>query len=387
MDNFQWNIPTNLLFGKNQIDNLPSAIEGLGKRLLFVYGGGSIKKIGIYDKVKSLLSDYEITELSDIQPNPEIESVREGVRLCRANNIDAIVACGGGSVIDAAKVIAVSVSYDGDPWDIMENQRLIKDGLPIVTILTLAASGSEMARSAVISNNLFHRKLAIGAIPFYPRVSICDPTYLYTLPQKQTSAGIADIFSHAMEMYFNETMGAYLSDRIAEAIMITCVHYGLILMEEPENYEARANIMWAGTQAANGTIRWGRGKVVFPCHGIEHELGAYYDITHGDGLAILMPNWMKYTLNDDTLPQYSAFARNVWNIIENDDRCAAEKGIEAFEGFLKSLYLPSSLSEVGIETEDLFEEMAGNAVVNGGLSNAFVKLDKEDVLHILRMSM
>ncbi len=389
MYNFQWNIPTNLLFGKDQINNLPNAMLNAGidkkKKLLLVYGGGSIKKTGLYDKLKTILSDYEMYELSGVQPNPEIESVRNGVKICREKHIDVIIACGGGSVIDAAKLIAVSVDYKGDPWEIMENQRLIKTALPIIAILTMAASGSEMDRGAVISNNSLNRKLAIGSTLFYPVISICDPTYLYSLSQKQTVAGIADIFSHAMEVYFNDTMGAYLSDRIAEAIMKTCIYCGQVLIKDSQNYEARANMMWTSTQAMNGILRWGRGRVVLPCHGIEHELGAYYNITHGDGLAILMPKWMRYTLNNVTLSQYSTFARNVWDINENDDIIAAEKGIEAFENFLLSLNLPLRLSDVGIENDDLFNVMAENAVINGELSNANVKLNKDDVLNILNM--
>ena len=305
MDNFRFGAPTEMLFGKGQISNLPEVLKRYGRNVLLAYGGGSIKKNGIYDKVQELLKDFNIVELSGIEPNPRIETVRRGVDLCRENNIDVILAVGGGSTIDCSKVVAAGYYYEGDTWDIVLDSSKITNALPIVAVLTLAATGSEMNKGAVISKMDTNEKLGTGAICMAPKTSILDPEYLYTLPAIQTAAGTADIMSHVFENYFKKTKDAYVQDKMSEGLLETCIKYCPIALKDPTNYEARANLMWASSMALNGLT--GSGKVgAWSCHPMEHELSAHYDITHGVGIAILTPSWMRYILNDETVDKFVA---------------------------------------------------------------------------------
>ena len=385
MNNFTYHVYTDVRFGKDQINTLPELIAPLGKKVLLVYGGGSIKKNGIYDKIQELLSDCEIYELSGIEPNPKIESVREGVKLCKEHDIEVVLAVGGGSVIDASKVIAAGAHYEGDAWDLVVDNRKISKVLPIVTVLTLAATGSEMNKNAVISNMETNEKLGTSSHYFKPVASICDPTYLFTLPAGQTAAGTADIMSHVFEQYFQKTETAYLTDRFAESILKTCIKYCPIALKQPDNYEARANLMWASTQALNGLTSAGKGGG-WTCHPIEHELSAFYDITHGVGLAIVTPRWMRYILSENTVEKFAEYARNVWDCKEEDNWKAANYGIDATEEFFRDCGIPMKLSEVGID-ETHFDAMAEDAVKFGGLQHAYVALNKQDVIEILKMSL
>ena len=347
-----------------------------------VYGGGSIKKNGLYDKVKELLSDYNIIELSGIEPNPKIEKVREGATLCKEHSIDVVLAVGGGSTIDSAKVIAAGAYYDGDPWDLVTDSNNIKKVLPIVTILTLAATGSEMNKNAVISNMATNEKLGTSSHYFKPQASICDPEYMYTLPAKQTAAGTADIMSHIFEQYFQKDSGAYISERFAESLLKACIKYCPMALKEPDNYEARANLMWASTQALNSLLTCGKGGG-WTCHPIEHELSAYYDITHGEGLAIISPRWMRYILSDETVDKFCEYGRNVWDITEEDKYACANMAIDATEQFFKDCGIPMTLGEVGIDDSKL-ELMAEDTIKYNNMSGAYVALNKEDILAILK---
>lgn len=288
MKNFDYNIPTRVHFGKGQISKLRGEVKNFGHNVLLVYGGNSIKRNGIYDQVMEQLNDSDINvfELSGIAPNPRIDSARDGVKLCKECKIDVILAVGGGSVIDCSKLIAAGAFYDGDPWDLVLKSSLIKEALPIISVLTLSATGSEMDGFAVISNMETNDKLGMGGEILKPRVSILDPEYTYTVPANQTAAGTADIMSHIIETYFHDVEGAYLQDRFAESLLKTCIEFGPIAVKEPENYDARANLMWASSHAINGMISYGT-DVGWSVHPMEHELSAYYDITHGVGLAIL----------------------------------------------------------------------------------------------------
>lgn len=384
MDNFIFNAYTKIYFGKGMIKNLPEAIEVHGKNVLLVYGGGSIKRNGIYDEVKTLLSECKIIELSGVDPNPRIETVREGVRLCKEHQIDVILAAGGGSVIDCAKVIGAGYYYDGDAWDLVVEPNKITEVLPIVTILTLAATGSEMNKNAVISNMAINEKLGTGSMNMIPQASILDPEYLYTLPAIQTAAGTADIMSHIFENYFKKEEDTFIQNKLAEGLLETCIKYCPIALKEPENYEARANLMWASTLALNGLV--GAGKPgSWTCHPIEHELSAFYDITHGIGLAIVTPRWMRHILNEQTVGKFVAYAKNVWHLPEMTDPFAyANSAIDATEEFFKNCGIPMTFSEIGIN-EEHFEVMAEKAVRIGGLGEAYVPLTKEDVISILNM--
>ena len=382
MNNFTFHIPTDIRFGKDQVECLPEELSKYGKKVLLVYGGGSIKRNGIYDKLLSLLSDFEVSELAGIEPNPKLSSVEKGATICKEKDIQVILAVGGGSTIDASKHIAAAACYDGKPWDLVKDRSLVKKALPVAVVLTICATGSEMNSGAVISNEATHEKLELNTPLLYPRLSICDPTYLYTLPAKQTAAGSVDILSHVMEQYFQPNDEAYITDVLSEAVMKTVIKYAKLAIDEPQNYEARSNLMWASTVGLNHLLTVGKGGA-WSVHPIEHVLSAYYDITHGVGLAILTPAWMEYVLSEKTMPRFARFAREVFGIEEADDKKAAVLGIKAVREFNKSLGMPDSLLEVGISDEK-FDEMAAEAVRTSNISTrAYVKLDAADVKKIL----
>ena len=390
MLNFTMSLPTEVYFGKDMIEGLKDYINKFGgTRVLLAYGGGSIKNNGVYDKIVTIFNDNGIffKELSGIKPNPRISSVREGVKIIRENSLDFILAAGGGSVIDACKGMAAGAVYDGDPWDFyLRKAKLEKTPLPTGVILTLAATGSETNWGSIVSDDETERKLPFRHESLRPKFAVLDPVYTYTVPAYHTAAGIVDIMAHVFEQYFSPTKSAYLSDRLAEAVMRTVIHYAPIVMEQPDNYEARANILWAGTLALNQLLTYGK-TTDWATHMIEHEVSAIYDISHGAGLAVLFPNWMKFTLDDDTLPKFLEYAQNVWNIDPesgNDFELAME-AIQRTSDFFKNLKMPSTLDEFKIDDSRL-DEMAEKAVVFGDLGS-FRKLGKDDVLEILKMSL
>lgn len=387
MKNFHYIIPTEILFGKGSIKGLPEAIKKFGNKVLLAYGGGSIKKIGLYHEVIKLLKEnnIEYVELSGIDPNPRITSVREGVKLCKEHNIDVVLPVGGGSTIDCAKVIAAGAKYEGDPWDIVLDASVAKEVLPIISILTLSATGSEMDGFAVISDMDSNNKIGTGSDLMRPKLSILDPEYTFSVPKNQTAAGTADIMSHIFEVYFSNTKEAFLQDRMAEALLKTCIKYGVIAYNDPENYEARANLMWASSLAINGLLTHGKAGA-WSVHPMEHELSAFYDITHGVGLAILTPHWMKYVLNENTLDKFVEFGVNVWDIDRNLDKHEiANKAIEMTADYFRQLEIPTTLREVGI-TEEKLEVMAKQAV-RFGLEYGYKPLTTEDVLNIYKAAL
>lgn len=384
MENFIFNAYTRIFFGKGMISHLPEAVKKHGHNVLLVYGGGSIKRNGIYDKTMELLNGCNIVELPGVEPNPRIETVRKGVDLCKEHGIEVVLAIGGGSTIDCAKVIAAGANYEGDAWDLVIHPEKIEKVLPIVTVLTLAATGSEMNKNAVISNMSTNEKLGTGSELMIPQASILDPEYLYTLPAIQTAAGTADIMSHIFENYFKVEEDTFIQNKFAEGLLETCIKYCKIAIENPTDYEARANLMWASSLALNGLIGAGKGGP-WVCHPMEHELSAFYDITHGVGLAILTPRWMRYILNDQTLGKFVEYAKNVWHLEEREDAFAlANEAIDKTEAFFREIGIPMTFTEIGIDTKH-FEEMAEKAVRIGNLKNSYVPLDKEDVMNIFNM--
>lgn len=381
MNNFRFYAPTDIRFGKGQAECLPEELGKYGKRILMVYGGGSIKRSGLYDKLRELLKDFEIFELPGIEPNPKITSVRKGVELCKKEQIDVILAVGGGSCIDASKNIACGAFYEGDPWDLVLDRTKITEALPLAVVLTICATGSEMNNGAVISNEETNEKLEMGADVLYPKLSICDPTYLYTLPPAQTAAGTADIMSHVLEQYFQPCDTAWLTDRLSEEVLKTCIRYCPAALKDPENYEARANLMWASTLGLNHLLTAGKGGA-WSCHPMEHQLSAFYGITHGVGLAILTPAWMRYVLCDRTVDRFALYARQVWDVELEDRYQAAEEGIRRTESFFREIGLPSTLTQVGIGREH-FQEMAERAVeVSGIATRSYYHLGAEDIVKI-----
>ncbi len=382
MQNFMYHIPTKVHFGRGEIGKLAEEIKAWGTRVLLVYGGGSIKRIGLYDRVVGILNENDIPfmELGGVDPNPRITSVEEGVKLCREHKLDVLLPVGGGSVIDCAKLIAAgTLSGSDDMWGIVTGKAAIGKVLPVITVLTLAATGSEMDTSAIITNLETQEKTGPSNPGMRPKVSIMDPEYTFTVSRKQTAAGTADIMSHALEVYFNNNKGAFLQSRFAEAVLKTCVAYGRRACENPEDYEARANLMWAGSWAINGLLTKG-SPVGWSVHAMEHELSAYYDIVHGVGLAVLIPHWLRHMLREDNVWKYVEYGVNVWGIEESlPDMEIAERAIEATGKYFRDMGLPETLRDVGVD-DSRFEVMAKRA--GAGLGKAFVVMDEGDVLEI-----
>lgn len=387
MENFILQLPTRIYFGKNQIENLGKAIRPYGNKVLIVTGKGSVKKYGIFDSVVDYLNKDGIKwfEYSGICPNPRLSSVTEGIKIARENNIDFILALGGGSVIDAVKAMAFGIYVEGDLWDYYLEDRRIEKALPIGTVLTLSATGSEMNGGSVITNEDKKQKYPFFSYKLTPKISILDPTYTFTVPPDQTAYGIADIFSHILEQYFSPTCGAWVPDRIAEALMKTVIHWGPIAYKEPKNYIARANIMWASSMALNGII--GAGKITdWATHLMEHELSAYYDIPHGEGLAILQPYWMEFALDEETINSFDTYGRNVWDINGMSDEKTARESIVRTREFLDSLDLPSHLQDVGID-DNYLKEMAENLEKRFNTIGRFKILKRDDIEKIYRMAL
>lgn len=386
MDNFVYSVPTTIYFGKGQVQHVGEIVSQYGKNVLMVYGGGSIKRNGIYDDVTRIFKEEGITyhELSGVEPNPRITTVRKGVELCRKEQIDVILPIGGGSTIDCAKVIAGSITYEGDPWDIVIDPSKVVSVLPIISILTLSATGSEMDTFAVISDMESNDKIGTSHEDMRPKASILDPSYTFSVPANQTAAGTADIMSHIFECYFSR-VDAYMQNRMAEGLLKTCIEYGVTAIKDPENYEARANLMWASSWAINNFIKLGK-VVEWSVHPMEHQLSAYYDITHGVGLAILTPHWMEYVLNDETVYKFKEYGVNVWGIdAEKDPFEIAHEAIQKTKEYFVAMGIPTTLREVGIEDERFFEVMAEKA--SDGLDAAFVPLHKEDIIEIYRKAL
>ena len=386
MNDFIYEIPTKVYFGENQLSHLGEELKKYGNRVLLTYGGGSIKKIGLYDKVVEEIkkAGLELFEFGGIEPNPRHTSINAAAEICKKEKIDVLLAVGGGSTIDATKVIGVATYYDGDCWDLVTQKAPISNCLPIVTILTLSATGSEMNFGSVISNIETNDKKGLQNPIMRPKVSFLDPTNTYTVNAYQTACGSADILSHLMEIYFNIDEEMYMLDTFMEGMMKTVIKYTPIALKEPENYEARANLMWASSWALNGFVRCGKTQE-WSCHAMEHQLSAYYDITHGLGLAILTPRWMKYVLDETTVAKFYQFGTNVFDIDKNlSPMEVAKKTIEMLSDFLfNQLKLNKTLSEIGID-DSKFEVMAGKAC-RGDVIKGFKSLYQEDIEKIYRM--
>ena len=380
MNNFTYSIPTKIHFGKGQIAHL-SELRESGEKVLLVYGGGSIKKAGIYDTAMKILKDAGlcVSELSGVEPNPRIESVVKGLGICKEENIDMVLAIGGGSVIDCGKVIAAGACSEEDPWELVLHPEKITAALPIYSVLTLAATGSEMDKFAVISDLKKNEKWGTASEHMKPKMSIMDPEYTYSVSKKQTAAGTADMISHIFENYFTNVSNADVQARFAEGLLKNCFYYGPVALEHPDDYDARANLMWTSSMAINGILSDG-AEVAWCVHPMEHELSAFYDITHGEGLAILTPHWMEFALNEATAKKFADYGRNVWNLpMAEENMETARKAINCTRKFFRDMGLPTTLREVGID-ETYFDIMAEKAAA--GCRGSFVELTKEDIIHI-----
>lgn len=384
MENFRFSMPTTIIFGKGTETEVGKETSKMGKRALLHYGSGSIKKSGLYDSVVNALKmeGVDFVELGGVQPNPRLELVHEGIRLCREHNLDCILAVGGGSVIDSAKAIGVGVPYSGDVWDFYERKGEPSETLPLGVVLTIPAAGSEASMSSVVSRG--DRKLAINVDLIRPVFAIMNPELTYSLPAYQTAAGAADIMSHILERYFTNTSHVDLTDRLCEATLKTMIHNTPIALAEPKDYHSRAEIMWASTIAHNDLLSTGRVGD-WATHMIEHELSALYDVTHGAGLSVVFPAWMHHTYKHD-IDRFVQFAVRVWGVeqdFEAPERTALE-GIDRLRQFWKSIGMPVTLPELGVP-QDRLEEMAKRAVVFGPVGS-FVSIREPDALAILRLA-
>ncbi|MFD3448842.1 iron-containing alcohol dehydrogenase [Microbacteriaceae bacterium 4G12] len=387
MQNFAFYNPTKLIFGKDELQQLKTEIPNYGNKILIVYGGGSIKRSGLYDKVMHILNDLqaEVFELSGVESNPRLSTVHKGVQICKENEIDFILAIGGGSVIDCTKAIAAGTKYDGDVWDLVTKKAFATEALPFGTVLTLAATGSEMNAGSVITNWETNEKYGWGSPVVFPKFSILDPVHTFTVPKNQTIYGMVDIMSHVLEQYFHQGINTPLQDRYCESLLKTVIETAPKLINDLENYEYRETILYCGTMALNGTLAMGvQGD--WATHNIEHAVSAVYDIPHGGGLAILFPNWMKHVL-DENVARFKQFAVRVFDINPEGkaDREVALEGIEALRQFWTSIGAPSRLADYEIGEENL-DLMAEKTVVNGPFGH-FKQLTKDDVLAIYRASL
>ncbi|CAI8809251.1 MULTISPECIES: iron-containing alcohol dehydrogenase [Bacillus] len=387
MQNFIFRNPTKLIFGQGQLEQLKTEIPQYGKKVLLVYGGGSIKRNGVYDNVISILNeiDAEIFELTGVEPNPRLSTVNKGIQICKENDIEFILAVGGGSVIDCTKAIAAGSKYDGDVWDIVTKKAFANEALPFGTVLTLAATGSEMNAGSVITNWETNEKYGWGSPVTFPQFSILDPAHTASVPRNQTIYGMVDIMSHVLEQYFHQGSNTELQDRYCESILKTVIETAPKLLNDLENYEHRETILYCGTMALNGILAMGvRGD--WATHNIEHAVSAVYDIPHGGGLAILFPNWMKHVL-DGNVDRFKQFAMRVFHIeMEGKtDKEIAVEGIEALRSFWTSIEAPSRLADYEIGEEKI-DVMAEKAMVYGEFGH-FKKLNKKDVVEIYRASL
>lgn len=388
MENFIFKNATKIIFGKDTENFIGSEVKQYTDKILLCYGGGSIKRTGLYDKVVKSLSENGISfiELSGIKPNPRLALVQEGIKLCRNNNIKFILSVGGGSAADTAKAIAVGVPYNGDVWDFYLGKSEVKEALPIGVILTIPATGTEASNSSVITNEDGWYKKGLNSEYIRPAFSILNPVLTYTLPAYQTACGAADIMAHTMERYFTNVGHVDFTDRLCEATLKTIINNTPIVLEQPENYDARAEIMWAGTIAHNDLLSTGRiGD--WASHKIEHELSAIYDIAHGAGLSIIFPAWMKYVYKHN-INRFVQFAVRVWDVdlSFNSYEEIALEGIRKMTEFFKKIGLPVTLEDANIY-EDRFEEMADKCTKSDSITvGNFVKLGKEDIIKIYKLA-
>ncbi len=390
MDNFTFYAPTYFAFGKGEESKTGSLVKKFGgTKVLIHYGGGSVVKSGLLDRVKASLTEsgIEFIELGGVKPNPRSGLVYEGIELCRRETVDFILAVGGGSTIDSSKAIAAGVVYDGDFWDYYEGKR-IEEALPVGTVLTIAAAGSEGSPDSVITKEDGMLKRGASGDAIRPKFSILNPELTETLPPYQTAAGATDIIAHLYERYLTNTPNVQTTDRMIEGLIMAMVEETPKVIKNPHDYDARANIMWAGMMAHNNSCGVGRSQD-WTSHGIEHELSATYDCAHGAGLAVTMPAVFEYTMHHD-VARFSQIANRVWGIPMNESNLeeTALAGIKALKDFVKSIGMPVNFAELGAKEEDI-PQMAHTCCYGDGSGSGkrygFTVLDENDVIAIYKM--
>ncbi len=389
MENFKFYSPTQFVFGKDTERETGELLANFGAKKVFLhYGGGSIKKTGLYDRIIESLNkrDIDYVELGGAKPNPVDSLVYEGIELCRKESCDFVLAVGGGSAIDSAKAIAAGVKYDGDFWDFFDNKASIEDALPVGVVLTLPAAGSEGSVATVITKEDEGLKRGTGSDLLRPKFAVINPELTYTLPAWQTAAGVVDMMSHIFERYISKTEDVILTDRLCEATLVSIMEAARTIVKEPENYEARATICWAGTIAHNGILGVGRQEE-WTTHGLEHELSALYDMTHGAGLAVLFPAYMAYTLGED-VERYYRLATKAFGVPENhyDKRAVALEGIKRLKEFFSEVGMPITMQEAGAKKEDVPKLLQTLEKNQGREFGSFMKLNLEDARRIYEMA-
>ena len=389
MNNFKFYSPTYFVFGKGEENNTGKYVKRFGgTRVLIHYGGGSVVRSGLLDRVKASLTADGITfvELGGVKPNPRSGLVYEGIELCKREGVDFVLAVGGGSTIDSAKAIAIGALYDGDFWDFYSGKPT-RVALPVGTVLTIAAAGSEGSSGSVITKEEGMLKRSAGGDAIRPKFSIMNPELTETLPAYQTACGITDIMAHLLERYFTNTKDVEVTDRVIEGLLLTMVNEAPKVIANPHDYEARANIMWAGMMAHNNCCGVGREQD-WASHDMEHELSALYDCAHGAGLAVVFPAWMEYNMDHDIM-RFAQIATRVWgcNMDFAHPEATAKAGIEAFRAFLQSIGMPQTLGELGGKEEDIpyLAHTAAYGNGNGGTLGSFVVLKEEDMANIYKL--
>lgn len=387
MENFEFFIPTRVVLGKNIEEKVAEFISLYGKKVLLHYGSNFTKKSGLIDKIGSYLKEagIEYIEFGGVQSNPRVSLVRKGIKICRENNVEFILAVGGGSVIDSAKAIGIGIPYEGDVWDFYEGKAKVEESIPTGAIVTIPSAGSEASISTVITNEDGWYKKSIYHECICPKFALLNPELTVSLPSFQTSCGIADIMSHVMENYFTSVENADFTDRLCEATLKAVIRSGRIVKEEPENYDARAEIMWTGTFAQMGVLNTGR-RGDWASHQIEHELSGIYDVAHGAGMAVVFPAWMKYVYKKN-LKRFVQFATRVWDVdtgMYNSDEKVALEGINRLSCFFKEIGLPVNLMDLQIGA-DRFGEMA-NKATDDSVIGELEKLSCKDVINILELA-
>lgn len=389
MLNFNFYSPTYFIFGEEREKETGAYVKKFGgTKVLIHYGGGSAEKSGLLDRVRKSLEEGDVSyvELGGVEPNPKSGLVYKGIELCRKEKVDFILAVGGGSVIDSAKAIACGVLYDGDFWDFYDGTTRPTEALPVGTILTIAAAGSEGSGSSVITKEEGMLKRGSGGDCMRPKFSILNPALTMTLPPYQTAAGATDIMAHVFERYFTNTKDVETTDRLCEAILLSMIHEVPKVIANPNDYQARANIMWAGMVAHNNIIGVGREQD-WNSHDIEHELSGLYDVAHGAGLAVIMPAWMEYVVDHDVM-RFAQVAVRVWGCqmeYSNPKKTALE-GIQAFKKFLISIGMPINFEQLGAKEEDI-PTLVKNFGLGDGKTGGFVKLDSKDIEAIYRLAL
>lgn len=395
--NFTYQNPTQLIFGAGTLAKLGEAIKPYGHKALIVTGGGSVKRSGTFDRaVKSLTeAGISIAECSGVEPNPRITTVRRGTRIARDEGCDVIVALGGGSTMDAAKVMAAAVLYDGDPWDMIfhgqDHVHVPQKALPVIAVPTLAATGSEMNCGAVITNEETREKSFVQTACLYPKVAVLDPELTMSVPVDQTAYGVCDLITHVTESYFNSTANTPIQDRFAEGVILAAMEYGPKAIANGRDREAREQIQWAATLALNGWLQAGAGGMGFPVHMIEHTVSAYHDITHAAGLAIINPSWMRFAARANP-KKFVQFAERIFGLKGKgpDDLDCALRGIDRFEEFLKSIGCPTRFSELKIDGK-LIETYTDETlrIISDGKGNlpGVPPMSRADIVAVLRAAL